>query len=101
DAGLDASWVASAALARQTTITATGAIRLRDAGVVNPAKLLLGFALAATRRGVQFFEKSPLRRITFDRKQAVVVLEHGSITTPAVIVCTGEPTDLFKALKRH
>src|SRR4030095_2487869 len=48
-----------------------------------------------------FYEKSPVRKITFDRKQAVVVLEHGSITTPAVMVCTGEPTDLFKALKRH
>jgi glycine/D-amino acid oxidase-like deaminating enzyme len=101
EAGLEASWLLSAALARQTTIAATGAIRLRDFGAVNPARLLLGFAAAAKKRGAVFYEKSPVRKITFDRKQAVVVLEHGSITTPAVMVCTGEPTDLFKALKRH
>lgn len=101
EAGLEASWLSPSALARQTTISAAGAIRLRDWGVVNPARLLLGFASAATRRGATFFEKSPVRRITFDRKQAVVVLESGSITTPAIIVCTGEPTDLFRPLKRH
>jgi glycine/D-amino acid oxidase-like deaminating enzyme len=101
EAGLDASWMLSAALTRQTTIAATGAVRLRDFGSVNPVKLLLGFASAAKKRGAVFYEKSPVRKITFDRKQAVVVLENGSITTPAVMVCTGEPTDLFKALKRH
>jgi glycine/D-amino acid oxidase-like deaminating enzyme len=101
EAGLEASWLSPTALARQTTISAAGAVRLRDWGVVNPARLLLGLASAATRRGATFFEKSPVRRITFDRKQAIVALESGSITTPAVIVCTGEPTDLFRPLKRH
>lgn len=101
EAGLDASWLLSAALTRQTSISAAGGIRFREWGVVNPARLLLGFASAATKRGVKIFEKSPVKRITFDRKQAVVVLEKGSITTPAVMVCTGEPTQLFKPLRRH
>jgi glycine/D-amino acid oxidase-like deaminating enzyme len=101
DAGLEASWLSAAAVARQTAISAAGAMRLRDWGAADPVRLLLGFASAATRRGATFFEKSRVRRITFDRKQATVMLENGSITTPAVIVCTGEPTELFSPLKRH
>jgi glycine/D-amino acid oxidase-like deaminating enzyme len=101
EAGLDASWVKPAALARRTTIGAAGAIRLQDWGAANPARLLLGFASAAIKRGATFYENSRVSRITFDRKQARVVLANGSIITPAVIVCTGEPTDLFRALKRH
>ncbi|MGH9386574.1 MAG: NAD(P)/FAD-dependent oxidoreductase [Vicinamibacterales bacterium] len=101
EAGLEASWVSPAALARQTAIDGAGAMRLRDWGAADPVRLLLGFASAATRRGATFFEKSSVRRITFDRKQAVVILENGSITTPKVMVCTGEPTDLFRPLKRH
>jgi glycine/D-amino acid oxidase-like deaminating enzyme len=101
EAGLDATWLLPAALSRQTTIAATGAVRLHDWGVVHPVRLLLGFAAAARKRGAAFFEKSPVEKITFDRKQAVVKLQHGSITTPAIMVCTGEPTDLFRALKRH
>lgn len=101
EAGLDATWLSSAALARQTSLSVAAGIQFRDWGVANPARLLLGFASAATKRGVKIFEKSAVKRITFDRKQAVIILDKGSITTPAVMVCTGEPTDLFKPLRRH
>jgi glycine/D-amino acid oxidase-like deaminating enzyme len=42
-----------------------------------------------------------VRRITFDRKVATVKLDGGTVISPCVVVCTGEPNELFKALKRH
>jgi len=65
EAGLDASWIAASALTRQTTIAATGAVRFHDWGVTNPLRLLLGFAAAAKKRRAVFYEKSPVKRITF------------------------------------
>jgi gamma-glutamylputrescine oxidase len=64
EASLDALWVKPAALARRTTVSAAGAIRLQDWGVANPARLLLGFASAAIKRGATFYEKSRVSKIT-------------------------------------
>jgi glycine/D-amino acid oxidase-like deaminating enzyme len=101
DAGLHASWIAASTVQKATALTVTGAVKLPAWGVVDPVKLLWGFAAAAKKRGVKFYEKSPVRRITFDRKQATVLLDGGTITTTAALICTGEPTDLFRSLKRH
>src|SRR4029079_19194272 len=47
------------------------------------------------------FERSPVTRITFDRKIADVFTSAGSIRTSRVVVTTGTPTRLYKALRRH
>ena len=101
-AGLEASWVTPAMVTRHTAVPSAGAMRLRDWGFADPYRLTLGFLAAATKRGTQVFERSRVRKITFNRKNATAMLDGGGgITTENLIICTGEPGDLFKPLKRH
>jgi glycine/D-amino acid oxidase-like deaminating enzyme len=101
EAGLKASWLAPAAVTRLAAIAAAGAVRLPDAGFVDPFKLTLGFLAAAIKRGAKVFEKSAVRKITFTRKTATAFLDGGAITTTNLVISIGEPTALFKPLKRH
>ena len=101
DAGMKASWIAPAAIARQASIDSGGAMRLPDAGFADPFKLTLGFLNAAIKRGAVVYEKSRVKKITFTRKTATAFLDHGAITTTNLAICIGEPTALFKPLKRH
>jgi glycine/D-amino acid oxidase-like deaminating enzyme len=101
DAGAKASWIAAAAIAKQAAIDSGGALRLPDAGFVDPFKLTLGFLSAAIKRGAKIYEKSAVRKITFTRKTATAFLDGGAITTTNLAICIGEPTTLFKPLKRH
>jgi glycine/D-amino acid oxidase-like deaminating enzyme len=101
DAGAKASWVPAAAISRQAAIDSGGALRLPDAGFVDPFKLTLGFLAAAIKRGAKVYEKSAVKKITFTRKTATAFLDGGAITTTNLAICIGEPTALFKPLKRH
>ncbi|MGH8714769.1 MAG: NAD(P)/FAD-dependent oxidoreductase, partial [Casimicrobiaceae bacterium] len=66
---------------------------------LEPRELRLAGAAAA--RGAQLFERTPVKTITFTRKHAFVTLAGGAIKTRRVIVATGGPTTLFRALQRH
>lgn len=101
DAGVKGSWIAPAAIARQAAIESGGAMRLPDAGFVDPFKLTLGFLNAAITRGAKVYEKSRVTKITFTRKTATAYLDGAAITTTNLAICIGEPTALFKPLKRH
>ncbi len=101
EAGLKASWLAPAAVTRLTSLASGGAVRLPDAGFVDPFKLTLGFLAAAIKRGARVFEKSAVKKITFTRKTATAFLDGGAITTTNLVISIGEPTALFKPLKRH
>ena len=101
DAGVKASWIAASAITRQAAIDSGGAMRLPDAGFVDPFKLTLGFLAAAIKRGAKVYEKSRVKKITFTRKTATAYLDSGAITTTNLAICIGEPTSLFKPLKRH
>lgn len=100
-AGLDGSWIVANAVSRQTQVASAGGMRLRDFGFADPFRLALGFMAAAIKRGAKFHERSRVKKITFDRKVATVTLDGASIISKNVIVCTGEPNELFKALRRH
>jgi glycine/D-amino acid oxidase-like deaminating enzyme len=63
--------------------------------------LLTVFAVAAAARGAAIFEQSEVRRVKTRAKHVEVYAESGVIQAGAVIVCTGEPTDLYGSLKRH
>jgi glycine/D-amino acid oxidase-like deaminating enzyme len=47
------------------------------------------------------FERTPVTKVTFNRKTADVMTATGRIQTRRVIVATGMPTDLYKSLARH
>ena len=100
-AGVKAAWMAPAAVTRQAGFPSAGALRLPDGGFVDPFKLTLGFLSAAIKRGVKVYEKSAVKKITFTRKTATAYLDGGAITTTNLAICIGEPTSLFKPLKRH
>jgi glycine/D-amino acid oxidase-like deaminating enzyme len=102
DAGLDAMWLAPAAAARESGIEmARGAVRFQTWGLANPYRLVVAVARAAAERGAAFFERSPVGRVKAHRAGVEVVTEGGALTAETVIVCTGEPTRLFRPLERH
>ncbi len=101
DAGLNASWLAPAVVSRMTALDTGGAMRLPEGGFVDPLALTFGFLNAAIKRGAQVFERSGVNKITFTRKTATAFLDGGAITTTNLVICIGEPTGLFKPLKRH
>jgi glycine/D-amino acid oxidase-like deaminating enzyme len=102
DAGLDGVWLKPAVAARETGVESRRAgARFHDWGQANPYRLLLIFAAAAKARGAVIFEQTPVRRIKPLRKHVDVDTAGGVLSAGTVIVCTGEPTDLFRSLKRH
>ena len=101
DAGLDATLLNARAVRGDASLDAPAGLRTRDASSIDPYRACVGLAAAAADRGTVIFERSPVRRITFDRKMAEVFTAGGSIRTSRVVVATGMPTPLFKSLVRH
>src|SRR5206468_5401713 len=61
----------------------------------------VGLADAAAERGARLFENSAATKVTFAAKSASVELASGDIRADRVVIATGMPTSLFKALARH
>ena len=56
---------------------------------------------AAEKHGAKIFEQSAVRRTTFTRKYADVILKDATIRTTGIVVATGEPGTVFSQLRRH
>jgi glycine/D-amino acid oxidase-like deaminating enzyme len=101
-AGLESPFLPSRVVKAETAIDAAGALRGRDSARIDPYRACVGLAAEAARRGVDVCERSPVRRVTFTRKYADVIVERGTIRTRRVVVATGMPTaTLFRSLARH
>jgi len=100
-AGLDAPAIGARVVSSEVALSPIVALRGREGATVDPYRACVGLADAAQKRGAKLFEKSPVRRITFNRKIADVHTAGGKIRTRKVIVATGTPTMLFKSLRRH
>lgn len=100
-AGLIGSFLQPGAVARQTNIHTAGGMRMPEGGFADPYKLTLAFLNAAIKRGAKVYERSRVKKITFTRKTATAFLDSGAITTTNLVIAIGEPTGLFKPLKRH
>ena len=100
-AGVDAPWLAAAAARQELGTDSLGALRLRDAFLIDPVRATIGLAAAAQGKGARIFERSEVRRTRFTRRHADVILPNGSIRTRLVVVATGEPGALFSSLRRH
>jgi glycine/D-amino acid oxidase-like deaminating enzyme len=101
DAGLDAPLLTAKAIRTDFALDARAGLRSKDGAIADPYRACIGVAAAAAARGAQIFERSPVRRITFNRKTADVITEGGTLRVNRIIVATGQPTPLFKALARH
>lgn len=100
-AGLDAPALGSRVVSSEVGLSPIVALRGRECATIDPYRATVGLAEAAVKRGAVFYENSPVRRITFNRKIADVHTAGGKIRTRKVIVATGTPTMLFKSLRRH
>ena len=100
-AGLDVALLNARAAGAETGLHAAAALRAKEGATLDPYRACRGLAAAAARRGVQIFERSPVKKVTFTRKTADVITAAGRIRTRRVIVATGLPTPLYKSLARH
>jgi glycine/D-amino acid oxidase-like deaminating enzyme len=101
DAGLDAPLLTARTIAGDIGLPAAAGIRARDGATIDPYRAALGLASAASHRGARFFERSAVKKITFTRKTVDVHTARGAIRARRVVIATGWPTPLFKALQRH
>ncbi len=101
DAGLDVASMTPRAILSETGLVAPVAARTRGGATVDPYRATVGLAAAAAARGAAIFERSPVLKIAFTRKDATVKTPDGQFRTRRVVVATGEPTTLHKGLRRH
>ena len=100
-AGLDAPLVSANAATSETGVAALGGMRLKNSAIIDPYRATIGLADAASSRGAEIFERSTVRRVRFRPKHVDIDLVDGTVRADRVIVATGVPTLLFKALIRH
>src|SRR5262249_11457985 len=96
EAGTGAPLLNARAVRGDASLDASAGLRTREAASIDPYRACIGLAAAAAERGALLFERSPVKRITFNRKTAEVFTTGGSIRTSRVIVATGLPTPLFQ-----
>ena len=101
EAGLDAAMLTSRAIKSDLMLDAAAGLRAKAGGTIDPYRAALGIAAAAADRGAQFFERSSVRKLTFTRKTLDVIADGGKIRAERVVIATGLPRTLFKALARH
>jgi len=100
DAGVEASWLTSRAVAAETSIAASAGIRTKGE-VIDPYRAAAGLAAAAAARGAAIYERTPVRRIRARRKFVEIKTAGGTITAESVVIATGALIDDLKALRRH
>lgn len=101
DAGLDAAMVPARSIAGMAGFEASAARRSRESAALDPYRATLGLAAAAVRRGARIFERSPVTGTDFTRADASLIVGSRRLRARRVIVATGNPAPLFKALARH
>lgn len=100
-AGLDAQWVNAASISRTSALEAAAGVRLGGCFTFDPYRACLGLASSAAKRGVRFFERSPVKKVRVGSKRVEVVAEGGLVRAATVIVCTGTATSEYHPLRRH
>jgi glycine/D-amino acid oxidase-like deaminating enzyme len=101
DADVDAPMLSARVVKSEFGLDAAAGIREGAGAVVDPYRTCLGLAAAAAARGAKIFERTPVRKIKFDRRKADVITSDGAIRADRVVIATGVPTLLCKSLIRH
>ena len=100
-ADLEAPLLNARTIAGEVALPALAGLRTREGATFDPYRAAIGLAAAAVQRGARVFERSPVTKIKFTRRTVDVYPAVGAIHATRVIVATGFPTMLFKALRRH
>jgi glycine/D-amino acid oxidase-like deaminating enzyme len=102
EAGVDAPLLNARTIKKEFGLDAMAGLRSKEGATLDPYRACVGLAAAAVERGARLFERSPVRKITFGRKNATVFTAGGSMKVRRIVVATGVPTtSLFKSLRRH
>ena len=99
--GVPVTWTTPQGLRAESALDTFGGLRMTPAFSYDPVRAALGLASAAAANGAEIFEQSAVRRTTFTRKYADVLLEDATIRTTGIVVATGEPGSVFGQLRRH
>ena len=99
-AGVEGTWVMSAAVARETAIVSAGAMRTRGAAF-DPYRACLGMAAAAESRGARLHEKSKVKRIRSSKHHVDVQTAGATVRADIVVIATGSPIQDLRAIRRH
>lgn len=100
-AGLDVTWITPAKLTQLHNLTAEGAIRTAAGLHVDPYRACLGLTAAAERNGVAIYDRSPVGRVKWRRKDVEIKTAGGTVRAKTVIVATGYPAAPWRSLARH
>jgi glycine/D-amino acid oxidase-like deaminating enzyme len=100
-AGLDAREITGQSLRSMLALDTVGAMKLGSGVSFDPYRACLGLASAARSRRATFFERSPVKRVRFGRRQVEITVDGGVVQAETVIVTTGMATAEFKPLRRH
>jgi glycine/D-amino acid oxidase-like deaminating enzyme len=100
EAGLEASWITSRAVALEAGITTNGGIRAKGEAL-DPYRACIGLAAAAASKRAQIHERTTVRRVRAGRKSVEIKTDGGIVTADAVIMATGGLLEDVRALRRH
>ena len=100
-AGIEAPALNARAVKRELSLEGAAGVRSKAGGTIDPYRACLGLVAAAADRNALIFEKSPVQRIKFTRRTIDVFTRGGKIRAERVVIATGLPGTLFKALARH
>ena len=99
-AGVEARWLAAAAVRRDAGIEAVGAVKT-DATAFDPYRAGIGLIAAAIKEGAQVFERSPVARIRPGRHKVDVTTDAGSVTADLVVIAGASSIADLRQLRRH
>lgn len=99
--GVPVTWTTPQGVRAETALETFGGLKMAPGFTYDPVRAALGLATAAESAGAGIFEQSAIRRTTFTRKYADVVLADATIRTTGIVVATGEPGAVFGQLRRH
>jgi glycine/D-amino acid oxidase-like deaminating enzyme len=99
-AGLDARWSAAAAVRRDASIDAPGAMKTA-ATAFDPYRAGTGLIAAAIKKGALVFERSPVVRIRAGRHTVDITTDAGRVTADVVVIAGPSSIADLRPLRRH
>lgn len=99
--GLSPAWCPLPQAKRASGLDAVAALRCPATGLLNPVRLAAALAAACRRARVKVFERTPVEALTFGKEGVTATVPRAVVTARRVVIATGDPGDLFPALRRH
>jgi glycine/D-amino acid oxidase-like deaminating enzyme len=100
-AGLEGVWLTGRALAQATGLDGAGGLKTTGHASLDPYRAALGLAHAAAARGAVVFERTSIDTVRHTRTGVELAAGRVRIQATTIVVATGRPAPLFKALSRH